>query len=790
MTTTPKLAPDYIERLRLIQTLSGLPNSQFEELLFALKAPSGVLFSSPAPQGQRSSELLKWAEGPTGPNLSKLQHILDEILGLSRELATGQCPYKGLSYFDFNDQDYKYFYGRESLTQNLLEKVETSNFMAIVGASGSGKSSVLRAGLLQQLKHSDRYEIRILKPEGNPLQNLALAFVDKSQLQIRRSTQQKEAEKLLEDGADGLRRLVQNSDSQRVILVVDQFEEAFTLCQESTLRQQFFETLLGALKTTNDRLCVILAMRSDFVGRCFEQSYGGLADQVQNNLVAVLPMKPSELDKAITGPATSVGLDIESELVKQLLDDVESSPGNLPLLQYTLQELWKQRQSDTLELKTYVHLGGVTRTLQKRANEVYNALDPKQQQTARHIFLSLTQPGEGSEDTRRRVPQRSLVTAQHAEFTVAAVVKKLADANLIVTNEVISGTDASRVAVVDVAHEALIRHWDQLRNWLDKSREALLKQRNIENAFRDWVQHDYARDYLLQGSKLSEAEHYLKDYSETLGLSNQAQDLIQKSRRRRRNSQFGWVSLSSGIFTLFILFLYWSSIQNQNESVMVWESTNPKHLHVLPRALKTANQQVKIGNRKEAMESYKEILLAANRFAEAAKTNSSEFEDSDLQRIEEITKASEQQRSKIIAQYHLPDLERDLENHEFGRLYSDEEIEMADYEEKFTEGALKTTNRILMSESGLRADLNQNGRLDLKEKNLIPCETLRAIETLWRRHTNNRCGFHENGDYYISESCHELSTYTLTVMIFSHDHDFAVKRLNACGVLELNNEIK
>ncbi|PSN17549.1 hypothetical protein C7271_17190, partial [filamentous cyanobacterium CCP5] len=199
--------------------------------------------------------------------------------------TTGICPYKGLSYFDWNSDDPNYFYGRQALTDELLDHVRTDNFLAITGASGSGKSSVLRAGLLHQLQQgrriggSDRWDIRLFLPGDNPCQNLAAAFIDGGISHIERAEQQGKAEALIKEGADGLRRLVQTTASPRVVLVVDQFEEVFTLCQDAAERAHFFATLLGALDSCGDKLCLILAMRADFVGRCFEQDYSGLAQQ-------------------------------------------------------------------------------------------------------------------------------------------------------------------------------------------------------------------------------------------------------------------------------------------------------------------------------------------------------------------------------------------------------------------------------------------------------------------------------------------------------------------------------
>lgn len=222
---------------------------------------------------------------------------------------------------------------------------------------------------------------------------------------------------------------MQSSDVKRVFLVVDQFEESFTLCQDTAEREAFFETLLGGLEATPSQLCLILSMRADFVGRCFEQDYGGLAEKVKSHLEPVLPMTTEEITQAIEEPARQTGIALEPGLTQALLEDLEQSPGRLPLLQYTLTELWQRQADNQFKLSVYHQMGGVTGTLKQRADEVYRSLTPEQQLTAKHIFLNLTQLGEGAEDTRRRVTQDSLLSSQHPKSQIAEVVKRLADAN-------------------------------------------------------------------------------------------------------------------------------------------------------------------------------------------------------------------------------------------------------------------------------------------------------------------------------------------------------------------------
>ena len=349
--------------------------------------------------------------------------------------ATDICPYKGLAYFECNDEDPKYFYGRTALTDELLDGVRRGNFLAVLGASGSGKSSVLRAGLMHQLKRgrqvsgSETWQVRVFVPGSHPLQSLAAAFLDGDVSDLERSQQLAIAEQRIAEGAAGLRRLVQSATASRVVLVIDQFEEVFTLCGDRAERERFFQCLLGAIPSStveegeafglervdfsemlspkcfaptvspSSKLCIVLAMRADFFSKCLEREYSGLADRIRQHLVAVTPMTREELEGAIVRPAKDVGLAIEPELVRQMLADVVGAPGHLPLLQYALRELWQLRsrsplapekrspltplekggtdssplargiEGDLLTLKTYTQLGGVMGTLNDRAAE-------------------------------------------------------------------------------------------------------------------------------------------------------------------------------------------------------------------------------------------------------------------------------------------------------------------------------------------------------------------------------------------------------------------------------------
>ncbi len=458
---------------------------------------------------------------------------------------TGICPYKGLECFDCNDEDPKYFYGREKLTDTLLDRVRENNFLAILGASGSGKSSLLRAGLLHQLKlgrklaGSENCQIKIMVPGEHPLENLALSWLSRDLSNAKRATELDQIESLLKQGGEGLRKLVQASTASRVILVVDQFEEVFTLCKDLVEREQFFECLLGGVEKAKGKLCLILAMRADFFGKCLEQEYSSLGKKIEENLVSVTPMNREQLRKAITLPAQKVNLTVEEVLIERMLRDIEGSPGSLPLLEYTLTRLWEQKTDNQLQLSTYERLGGIEGTLDRRATEVYKQFSPVERQIAKQIFLCLTQLGEGTEDTRRRVLKPELMTDKYPQSDLEEVIQKLAKEKLIVTNEEAGKGDvAQRVVVIDVAHEALIRHWQQLRRWLDENRDALRKQREIEEDAQSWADHHkpLTKGYLWERYKLAEAEKVLSEYAATVQLSRLAQEFLEECRKQELRS--------------------------------------------------------------------------------------------------------------------------------------------------------------------------------------------------------------------------------------------------------------
>jgi WD40 repeat protein len=489
------------------------------------------------------------------------------------------CPYRGLEFFD--ETHAEYFFGREDLTAQLLKKLIQSHFIAVSGASGSGKSSLIRAGLIAQLKQvrcsGSEWKIRLITPTDHPLKSLAAAFIDPELSDLERAEQLRRAETFLQDGAAGLAQLVRASlpttvlsqQRSRFLLVVDQFEEVFTLSQGPQAereRQEFFDCLLGALEMAEDILSVVIVLRSDFSNKCF--LYESLAQRILQDQVTVVPLKYEQIKATIVRPAQKVGLVCEPNLVYTMMSDVIGAPGELPLLQYTLSELWNRRcnagEAAHLTLDAYQALGGVRGTLQKRATEVFHSLTPEEQTVARRIFLALTQLGEGTEDTRRRVAKSELIAPAFPAELVNRVLEKLIAAKLVVTSQASAsnqnqphednnqrltsglpsewaGVLPNSQEIVDVAHEALIRNWSLLRSWLDENRDMLRRQRRIEQAAQEWNQvgQPATGEYLLHGLRLRDAEDFLRLYPQE--LSALGQQFIHVScaecRRTRRESR-------------------------------------------------------------------------------------------------------------------------------------------------------------------------------------------------------------------------------------------------------------
>jgi WD40 repeat protein len=446
------------------------------------------------------------------------------------------CPYRGLEAFD--EEHAEFFFGRDADVQRLVEIVKDARFLAVLGASGSGKSSLVRAGLLPALKQGgglaeQAWEIVKFRPGAHPLEALAAQL---TRLAIGGAMQQ------TLDGLGSDARTLHLAVSLalgekplevRLLLVVDQFEEVFTLCREESERTALFANLLYAATVPGGATSVLTAMRADFYHRC--GAYSELAQQLAATQYVVSPLPPEGLRQAVEEPARQVGLAFEPGLVATILADVAERPGALPLLEHALLEVWRRRQGSLLTLAGYRESGGVQGAIAKRAEDVFASLATDQQALAQRIFLRLTQPGEGTEDTRRRA---ALAELDVAGGDIAGVLSRLVTARLVVT----SRDDTTGSEAVELSHEALIRGWPRLRAWIDEDRAGLRIQRRLTDAARDWHERNRDESTLYRGARLAEATEWRDENQQSLNalereflVASQARERSELEQARRRS---------------------------------------------------------------------------------------------------------------------------------------------------------------------------------------------------------------------------------------------------------------
>jgi Novel STAND NTPase 1/TIR domain len=395
---------------------------------------------------------------------------------LNATLAT-LSPYRGLLYF--REEDAPFFFGREIAAERLLDAITRRSLIAVVGASGSGKSSVVRAGLLPRLRRGGHqvWEVATLVPGDRPLYALAATLaplLEPDMTETDRLIEITKQARALQEGDLRLRDIVERvlqkqPGTDRLLLVADQWEELYTLTPDETGRRRFIDELLDASGTVP--LSVVLTLRGDFVGRAL--AYRPLSDRLQDAQVNLGPMTRTELERAITAPAEKVGLRFEPGLVERILDDVGEEPGNLPLLEFVLRRLWEDRHGGQLLHAAYDSMGRLEGAIATKAEDVFGRLSGPEQQAVQRVFMQLVRPGQGAEDTRRRARLADIGEGSRS------VVKRLADERLLVTapGGAVAGatvaplhersaTPSSRTAevndageTVEVSHEALIRHW-------------------------------------------------------------------------------------------------------------------------------------------------------------------------------------------------------------------------------------------------------------------------------------------------------------------------------------------
>jgi WD40 repeat protein len=455
--------------------------------------------------------------------------VLDEYdPALAPVLDESACPYVGLTAFNEEHQDR--FFGRSGLIATLLARLAMQPCVAVLGPSGSGKSSLVLGGLLPRLRagalpSSETWTyLPCLVPGPNPLRSLALAVKPAG---IASAQWVAEHVPLLRSDATHLAQLLAAHAPGTAVLVVDQFEETFTLCTDDGERGAFIENLVRLVDDPAASHRVIVTLRTDFESHLVRVP--SIAPWFQSGEVRVTPLTSTELREVIEEPARRVGLRFEDGVVDELVRDILGEPAGLPLLQFTLCRLWKAREGNRVTLKAYRALNGARGALALTADEFFERLIYQDQETARRILLRLARPSEGLEVTSNRVTRSALYMAGEATDQVDRVLTKLVAAGLVrLTPGDTPGDDQ-----VEVAHEALIRNWPRLVGWLEDERASLRQRLRLTAAADQWLMHGRDPESLLRGAALDEASRHTDLNvleSEYLDASRAAQERAQRER--------------------------------------------------------------------------------------------------------------------------------------------------------------------------------------------------------------------------------------------------------------------
>ncbi len=409
-------------------------------------------------------------------------------------------PYKGLRAF--GEADARDFFGRETMSRQLVERLGEERFIAVVGPSGSGKSSLVLAGLLPALRQgalpgSETWRVVETTPGEYPLEELEAALL---RVAVNPPVSLMEQ---LESDERGLCRAVKRivpADASELVLVVDQLEELFTLVAEEARRSQFLTLLERAVRDPRSRLRVVVTLRADFYDRPLR--YREFAELLRDRVLSVTPLSPEEIERAISAPAATVSVSLERGLLAEIVADVLNEPGALPLLQYALTELFEQRDGLTLTRSAYRTIGGVSGALASRADELYARLEDNGKAAARQFFLQLVAVGEGEADTRRPVALADLASLDVDQEALAEWLDAFGTSRLLSFNR----DPRTGASTVDIAHEALLVEWGRLRAWIDGAREEVRAHRRLTVRAAEWAESAHDPSFLLRGTELARFE--------------------------------------------------------------------------------------------------------------------------------------------------------------------------------------------------------------------------------------------------------------------------------------------
>jgi energy-coupling factor transporter ATP-binding protein EcfA2 len=742
-----------------------------------------------------------------------LQIAVEEIK--TRELKKAS-PYKGLKTFEPKDKDL--FFGRDQFLRVLVNELEQTNLILLLGASGSGKSSVVRAGLIPWLsqERGSRLVELVFTPDIDPFISFYTNLPSKYKQAVAQNERKVEADSLTQV----VKKLKQPNDYW--FIFIDQFEELFTT-SDAQKRDQF---IAGLVKLSQENLAdikIMATMRADFLDRL--SPYRDLVKVTDKHRPLITELQRDELRLAIEQPAGQHGVVFETGLVEEITKDIQGQAGYLPLLQYTLDLLWQEEVKSgsindrTLNITTYRSLGGVRGALQQRVDQIYDDLPPGEKLATQRIFLKLVGIDERSEpDTEWKPVRRRALRSEFSDEQEKDVLVRLINENLLVSDRL----PPSQESTVEITHETLLTSWTNLNIWIKENRDSIALRNRLNDDVARW-QASKAEDELWTGSKLELVLELRTDstFNQVLGgfspAANQFIDaslgLRERIKQRELRRRTVVVATISAAVLGAVGYGWWNSEKYWQLSLDSWSNWNQVNtsnssskLDFLKGAEAQALKDIKAGNVNRSLALYRQIRADSVEFL-AKDINDQEALQKlltvDKQKLPqplqklleskpgmnellEKSKNAEKLMVKLIWDNRRELLDADLRNERFGEVIRG--TRLSDHEKQYTEGALKKTYLILIKKDfGAGADLNGNGRVDRwEEAYQIPCQLLIDLEKLWR---SKGCSWYDSPDSPYSPTCrgHGLHQTALVDLIFA---DLNYRKIATEHIRNCRNQVR
>lgn len=528
---------------------------------------------------------------------SRLQPLTPErTAGLAGAFAHGRNPFRGLEAF--REEDANVFFGRDHLVSDILKRIDKHPIVSLVGSSGCGKSSAVRSGVIPAVRKgaipgSDSWLIAQMVPGSNPFAELEAALL-RASFDAPNSLREQ-----LDGSPDEILRAVLRvspAEDSRIVIVIDQFEELFTLCDPDT-SDRFLTALVEAASDSHGRVSIMITLRADLYDRPLSHPKFGTA--LGERVVNVVPMAPEELEQAASQPAQRAGVRLEPGLQAALIGDVLGEPGALPLFQFTLTDLFDRRVGDTLTLSTYREMGEVQGAISRKAEQLYEQLTPDQQAASRQVFLRLVTISDAETRSRRRVEASELLELPLDVTDLQAVLNAFDQQRLLTFDR----NDVTGSPTVEVAHEALLEHWDRLAEWINDSADDVRQNVRLAAAANEWNASGLDPAYLLTGGRLDRfetwagvstltlavTEHEFFDASITVRDDAVAADGERAARetattRRAKRNALGLVAIIAAVLVAGSYFA-WTALRPEGPTVAwVYVGSNSGNIVALARA--------------------------------------------------------------------------------------------------------------------------------------------------------------------------------------------------------------